>query len=394
MDKIQECASVFRTLTRTTSYIFHTSLKGKISVIEIDFLESDFHHAVGLQYLADIDIPRNTKKIVDWILDNQITDAYLAHSCFYKGKRNDEKDVEKRIEEFRHIEEYLDSNNIVYIYSPHNAPKDNSLISCDYIIESKLPNKNTTVYIFIKRRRTSSNTYRIISFGVKKKVSYGGIYTYVMLKDKIVNAVRKTIFRHKKYTDGQVMENETGKLVAINVAENIHKSALDFSEKSKKEKYERRLKKYNSVFPEKYHSEEFNLPNMIVIVDDAVRRGIDVCEGAMGWLSNQKGMEVLHLYDEYINESGIQFVPAPVCDAAYYVDRFDRKRYIQTECIFTKAHEERMAELKNIAYMLGATYCSIEINESTSNMENKKQSVEVERLKQIGRGVMWQKDLS
>ena len=211
MDKIQECASVFRTLVSTTSYIFHTSLKGNISVIEIDFQESDFHHAVGLQYLVDIEIPRNTKKTVDWILDNKITDAYLAKSCFYKGKLNDEKDVENRISEFRHIEEYLDSNNIVYIYSPHNAPKNNSLISCDYIIESKLPNKNTIVYIFIKRRQTDGNSFRIISFGVKKKVSYGGIYTYVMLKDKIVNTVRKTIFRHKKYTDEQAAMNENNK---------------------------------------------------------------------------------------------------------------------------------------------------------------------------------------
>ncbi|MBQ8518333.1 MAG: hypothetical protein IJ455_01850 [Agathobacter sp.] len=170
--------------------------------------------------------------------------------------------------------------------------------------------------------------------------------------------------------------SETGKQVAVNIAENIQKSALEFSEKSKNDSYERRLKKYNPLFPEKYHSEKFNLPNMIIIVDDAVRRDIDVCEGAIGWLSNQKGMEVLHLYDEYIKESGIQFVPAPICDAAYYVDRFDRNRFIQIECIFTKAHEERMAELKNIAYMLGAKYCSIEISETTSKVENKKKKVE------------------
>lgn len=208
MDKIQECASAFRTLASTTSYIFHTSLKGKISVIEIDFQESDFHHAIGLQYLVDLEIPRDTRKTVDWIIDNKITDDDLSKSCFYKGKLNDEKDIEKRISEIRYIEEYLDSDNIVYIYSPHNAPKNNSLIQCDYIIESKLPNKNTIVYIFIKRRQTNSNSFRIISFGVKKRVSYGGIYTYVMLKDKIVNSVRKTIFRHKKYTDEQVKVNE------------------------------------------------------------------------------------------------------------------------------------------------------------------------------------------
>ena len=178
---------------------------------------------------------------------------------------------------------------------------------------------------------------------------------------------------------------DVGKKVATNIADNVQKSAKEISEKSKNDSYERRLKKYNPLFPEKYHGEEFNLPNMVVIVDDAVRRDIDVCEGAIGWLSNQTGMEVLHLYDEYINESGIQFVPAAICDAAYYVDRFDRKRFIQTECIFSKAHEERMAELKNIAYMLGAKRCSIEISESNVEVEMKKKRLEVKaNVKGIG----------
>lgn len=213
MCKIQECASNFRELVNTTSYIFHTSLKGKISVIEINFEERDFHHAVGLQYLTDIEIPRNTKNSISWILDNSITDDYLSQSCFYKGKPNDEKDVELRISEFRYIEEYLDSDNIVYIYSPQNAPKNNSLISCDYIIESKLPNKNTTVYIFLKQRKGKNSFFRIVSFCVKKKVSYGGIYTYIMLKDKVVNTIRKNLFRHKKYTDEQIEKNENSEVL-------------------------------------------------------------------------------------------------------------------------------------------------------------------------------------
>lgn len=192
----------------------------------------------------------------------------------------------------------------------------------------------------------------------------------------------------QKTTEFVQKTSETGIQVATNVAENVQKSAKDFSEKSKQDNYDRRLKKYNPLFPDRYHSEEFNLPNMIVIVDDAVRRDIDVCEGAIGWLSNQKGMEVLHLYDEYIKESGIQFVPAPICDAAYYVDRFDRKRFIQTECIFTKAHEERMAELKNIAYMLGAKYCSIEISESSANVENKKRNLDAKVGIKVGNATL------
>lgn len=158
-------------------------------------------------------------------------------------------------------------------------------------------------------------------------------------------------------------------------ASNAKSSVATMMEKSKAENLARRIKKYNPIFPEQYKSESFNLPNLIIIVDDAVRRGIDVCEGAIGWLSNNSGVEVLHLYDEYVAECGIHFIPSITCDAAYYVDSFDRKRYIRTDCIFSKAHEERLAELKHIAYSLGAKKCSIEISESTSDAHIERKSI-------------------
>lgn len=45
----------------------------------------------------------------------------------------------------------------------------------------------------------------------------------------------------------------------------LKKGAKDFAEKLKIDEYERRMKKYNPLFPERYLSEEFNLPNMIVM---------------------------------------------------------------------------------------------------------------------------------
>lgn len=158
-------------------------------------------------------------------------------------------------------------------------------------------------------------------------------------------------------------------------AGNIQEGAKALSEKSKNDSYLRRMKKYNPLFPEKYHSEEFKLPNMIVIVDDAVRRDIDVCDGAIGWTSKSTGMEILFLYDEYIEQSGINFVPVAVCDAVYYVDSFDRNRFIRTDCIFSKAHEEKLAELEHIACSLGAKSCTIEIVETSLEIEDKQKNV-------------------
>ena len=148
-------------------------------------------------------------------------------------------------------------------------------------------------------------------------------------------------------------------------------------EKSKADNYARKIKKYNPLFPEQYKNESFNLPNIIMIVDDAVRRGIDVCEGAIGWLSKESGVEVLCLYDEAVEFSGVQFVPAVTCDAVYYVDGFNRNRFIRTDCIFSKAHEERMAELKHVAYCLGAKRCTIEISESSSDTQVQNKSVKL-----------------
>ena len=143
----------------------------------------------------------------------------------------------------------------------------------------------------------------------------------------------------------------------------IQKGAKDIVDKAKVDIQAQRLKKYNPVFPEQFNSAEFCLPNMIEIVDDAVRRGIDVCEGSIGWISKEGGMEVLHLYDEWVKDSEIQFVPTATCDTVYYVDQFNRNKFTRVDCIFGKAHEERLAELERVAYLLGAKTCSIEIVE-------------------------------
>lgn len=210
MEIIQECARNFKLLTETTTYTFHVSLNKKITVFDIDFEERDFHHAIGLQYLKDIAVPRNTKKTMEWILDetNPVTDEYLAKDSNYKGRLDQERDIELRISEFRFLEEYLDTDNWVYLYSPKDSPYKNSIIPCDYIIKSYSKIRNQIVFIFLIHRGGKDSPCRIISFGVKKNVEYGGIHQYVMIKDKIVNGIRNNIFKHPRYTSTQILQAE------------------------------------------------------------------------------------------------------------------------------------------------------------------------------------------
>jgi len=177
----------------------------------------------------------------------------------------------------------------------------------------------------------------------------------------------------EKQSGKEIMANFFNKASDIGkkVADNVQKGTQAIAEKTKNDIRDYRIKKYNPLFPKDFKSKKFHTPNIIQIVDDAERRNIDVCQGSMGWRSKVDGTEVMFLYDEMIQASGIQFVPAATCDAVYYVDNFDRNKYIKTDCIFSKAHEERLAELERIAYCLGAKVCTIEIIEKQNTKEIK-----------------------
>lgn len=148
------------------------------------------------------------------------------------------------------------------------------------------------------------------------------------------------------------------------VADGISKSVQNLSVSTQKTIQEKKAKKLNPLFPDKFKSTDFNMPNVIEIVDDAERRDVELCEGAIGWIDKIKGVEVLHLYDEYIKESGVKFVPFARCDAVYCVDPFDRTQFINTDTTFERTTNEKLAELEHIAYSLGAKNCIIEIVEN------------------------------
>ena len=155
-----------------------------------------------------------------------------------------------------------------------------------------------------------------------------------------------------------------------NLSEQSQKKKQEKEVERQKKKHENKVKKYNPLFPDVFQSDEFHLPNIIRIVDDAERRGIDVCEGAIGWTKIIKGVEILCLYDEFIDQSNIKFVPFATCDAVYSVDPFEKGKFINVDTAFERTLNEKLAELEHIAYCLGAKSCSIEIVASDTQTLN------------------------
>lgn len=156
--------------------------------------------------------------------------------------------------------------------------------------------------------------------------------------------------------------------VGKKAVDDIQQGAKDFSEKQKQESYLKRLEKYNPLFIDEYQTEGFVVPNIIIFVDEGDRKNIDVCQGAIGWKHSENNTDMLFLYNNGLELNEYQFYPAKT-DGVFVVDSFDKNRYIRVDMVFSKAHEERMAELKQVAYSLGAKSCSIEITESNVEVQ-------------------------
>lgn len=195
-------------------------------------------------------------------------------------------------------------------------------------------------------------------------------------KDKTSEKFAKFMNKASDFGKKAAGEIQKGaKEIGQKAADGVQKGAKELSEQTQKTLYEQRLKHYNPLFREEFFSEEFHLPNVIKIVDDAERRDIDVCKGAIGWRETVKGVEILFLYDEFVKESKIKFLPFVKCDKIYCLDAFEKGKYVSSDTIFDSASREKMAELENIAYCLGAKKYYIEVVES--NLVSKTNALQV-----------------
>jgi hypothetical protein len=171
--------------------------------------------------------------------------------------------------------------------------------------------------------------------------------------------------------------SETASTVGGKAIEAASSGASKMASNAQKKRYESRIARYNPIFPEEFFGQDYDLPNVIIIADGDERKGIDVCEGAIGWLSVYDGMEMLHLYEEAVPSSGLNFYPAARLNAAYFIDSLCGERFLDLDSYHEIVQKEKMTELKNIARSLGAKECFLETYEEDRSTSSSKKSVGV-----------------
>ena len=142
-----------------------------------------------------------------------------------------------------------------------------------------------------------------------------------------------------------------------------------FVDQTKENIHEKKSKKYTAVLLSDFEREDFKIPSIITIEDDSANRKFIEDAEAMGWIELHKEVPAFHIYSSFVEKSELVFIPIPQRNNVYCQDNFDSRKYINSNQIFGKATEEKLAELSNIAYCLGAKSCSVEILETEEQAE-------------------------
>ena len=89
-----------------------------------------------------------------------------------------------------------------------------------------------------------------------------------------------------------VIAADKAKVVGEKAADVAMEGARIASEKAVEKRNEFLRNHYKPVFLDEFKS-GFDRPKLIVIMDEDGRKGIEVCEGAIGWMGKEKDLEVL-----------------------------------------------------------------------------------------------------
>ena len=101
----------------------------------------------------------------------------------------------------------------------------------------------------------------------------------------------------------------------------------------------------------------------------------EVCKGSIGFISDQKELKIINIFNDKVDAFGLTFYPDADSEL-YYVDPSDRDKYIALDDYFNYLKIARVNELQKIAQDLGAKHFRVTYKEqkttfSTRNVKAK-----------------------
>jgi len=202
------------------------------------------------------------------------------------------------------------------------------------------------------------------------------------IKEKIVGLAAEA-GKKAKGIAGQAVaaadQNDDGKFDFADVAviaeaagNAVKKGAQAVKENANEKAKKIELSMLQPVFSNTLDDADFLMPKFIRVTNrDKKHAESEVCQGSIGYISEQKGMRIVNLFNDSLDSFGLTFYPDSDCEF-YYVDPSDRDRYIALDDYFGYLKIARVNELQKLAQDLGAKHFKVTYKEEkTSFSENK-----------------------
>lgn len=175
-------------------------------------------------------------------------------------------------------------------------------------------------------------------------------------KDTIINAVDQN-------GDGTLdMKDVSALAQAVGNAANAMKSNAEAKGREKE------LQALQPIFPADLTSTEFTLSKLIRVSEiDKKHAESEVCQGSVGFVTEQKGLRIINIYKDAVDAFGLTLFPG-ADNEVYYVDPSDRDKYIALDHYFDYLKIARVNELQKIAQDLGAKHFRVTYKEGSETV--------------------------
>ena len=203
--------------------------------------------------------------------------------------------------------------------------------------------------------------------------------------EKIVSNVGKNakdlLEKSKEITIQVADQNDDGKfnlndvsMIAENVGNVMKKGAQTLKETTDEKARQLEMKTLQPIFLETLNDTDFIMPKFIRVAErDKKHAESEVCKGSIGFISDQKGLYIVNIFQDSIDLFGLTFYPD--CNSEfYYMDPSDRDAYIALDEYFNYLKQVRISELQKIAQDLGAKHFKVTYKEEKTSFSEKKVS--------------------
>lgn len=176
-----------------------------------------------------------------------------------------------------------------------------------------------------------------------------------------------------------VDQNDDGKfdfsdvsVIAESMGSAVKKGAQAAKETAEEKARQLELKALQPIFTQDLDAADFLMPKFIRVIErDKKHAESEVCQGSIGYTSDQKGLHVVNIFRDSVEAFGLTFYPDCDCEF-YYSDPSDRDHYISLDEYFDHLKIVRVNELKKIAQDLGAKYFKVTYKEEQLSFSSKK----------------------